>query len=83
MLRHLLALCDASGRPTVLAATGEANRRLYQRHGFLDICHRRWEHPKYEGCAQLFWMVRYQGGAPGPAQGLVDAGSPPCCCVCC
>jgi predicted N-acetyltransferase YhbS len=84
MLAHLLQLCDASGLPTVLAATAEANRRLYLRHGFQDVAHRRWSHPKVEGCAQLFWMVRYPGGVPGPVEVLADAGPGwGGCCFCC
>lgn len=34
LLTSKLRRCDASGTPAYLEATSEANRRLYQRHGF-------------------------------------------------
>lgn len=34
LLTSMLVRCDASGTPAYLEATSEANRRLYQRHGF-------------------------------------------------
>jgi ribosomal protein S18 acetylase RimI-like enzyme len=37
LLRHGLALCDGEGLLAYLEATSEANRRLYERHGFESI----------------------------------------------
>ena len=37
MLRATLARCDELGEPAYLEATSEANRRLYERHGFRTI----------------------------------------------
>ncbi len=37
LLREVLDRCDADGVPAYLEATGDDNRRLYRRHGFVDI----------------------------------------------
>jgi len=37
LLRHMLARCDRDGVPAYLEATSVANRRLYERHGFVVV----------------------------------------------
>ncbi len=53
LLRAVLRRCDAQGIPAYLEATSEANRRLYERHGFVAK-----DELSVGGCPPLYPMWR-------------------------